>query len=210
MDRFGLQNWSSPNWLKFGTVYCYTLISNLMFIFPKIFVICIFLWQLWSQNLMFSKLIEIWCRFTLLYAYYDLSGVFFKKICQSYFLGKFDIITWISSNWLKFRRGYIAIISLLQFWYLFFQNYFDSYFFGKFGPKTWSSTNKLKFDTELHCYMFVTILMFSFSKFCYSYNFGQILAKSNVLHIDWNLMQGHIVTWWLWSWSVIFRSIYHS
>ena len=40
--------------------------------------------------------------------------------------------------------------------------------------------------------MFIMVLMFSFSKFCHSYNFRQIWAKSNVLHIDWNLIQGHL------------------
>ena len=73
---------------------------------------------------------------------------------------------------------------------------FNVYFFRIFVIHIFWA-NKLKFDTGLHCYMSITILIFSISKFCHSYNFRQIWAKSNVLHIDWNLMQRHIVICWL-------------
>ena len=33
------------------------------------------------------------------------------------------------------------------------------------------------------------LLRLSFSKFRYSFNFGHIWAKSEVLHFDWNLIQ---------------------
>ena len=111
-------------------------------------------------------------------------------------------------NW-NLVQGYIAIC-LLQFQCLSFQNFCHSCFLGKFGPIIWISSNKLKFDRGVHCYALITISMFSFSKFCHSYNFGQIWAKSNVHHIDWNLIQGHIVICWLKFWCVIFRSICHS
>ena len=103
-------------------------------------------------------------------------------------------------------QGYIPIC-LFRFWCLFFRNFCHSYFLDKFDPKIWRFPGKLKVDTGVHCYMHITILMFSFSKFCHSYNFGQIWAKSNVLHIDWNLIQRHIVTCWLQFWYVIFWSI---
>ena len=70
-QKYGLKNWSSPNWLKYGAgVHFYIIISNLMFISPK-FLSLTFFGQIWSQNLKLSKLIEIWYRVTLLYAYYD-------------------------------------------------------------------------------------------------------------------------------------------
>ena len=78
MGKFSLKNWSSPNWLKLGTsVHSYMLISNLIFTFSK-FLSFIFFGQIWSQNLKFSKLTEIWYRGTLLYAYYDFNVYFFK------------------------------------------------------------------------------------------------------------------------------------
>ena len=110
-------------------------------------------------------------------------------------------------NW-NLVQGYIRMC-LFRFYCLFFQNFCHSYVLGKFGPKIYSSPNKLKFDTGVHCYMVIMILMFSFLKIFHWYNFGQIWAKSNVLHIDWNLIQGHIVTCWLRFWYVIFRTICH-
>ena len=78
MGKFGLKNWSSPNWLKFGTgVHCYILICNLMFCFPK-FLSPTFFGQTWSHILDFFKLTEIWLRGTLLHACYSFNVYFFK------------------------------------------------------------------------------------------------------------------------------------
>ena len=80
LGKFGSKNWSFPNWLKFGTrVYCYIFISNLVFFNSSNFS-HIFLGQIWSQNLKFSKLTEIWYRDTLLCAYYDFNVYCFKII----------------------------------------------------------------------------------------------------------------------------------
>ena len=54
------------------------LITVLMFIFSKNFSF-IFFWQIWSQNLKFFKLTEIWYLGILLYAYFDFD-VYFLKI----------------------------------------------------------------------------------------------------------------------------------
>ena len=70
LDKFHLKIWSFPNWLKFRSgVHCYLLITILTFIFFKILS---FIWfgEIWSQNLMFSKLTEIWYKGNLLYADY--------------------------------------------------------------------------------------------------------------------------------------------
>ena len=72
--RFSLD---CSNWLKFRRrKHCYMLITVLMFIFSKFFLI-IFFEQIWSQNLKFFKLTEIWYRGRLLYAYFDYNVYFF-------------------------------------------------------------------------------------------------------------------------------------
>ena len=77
--KFGPKNWSSPNWLKSGTdIYCFILVSNLMLIF-LIFFFTHFLGQIWSQNLKFSRLTEIWYQGILLYVYHDFN-IYFCKI----------------------------------------------------------------------------------------------------------------------------------
>ena len=56
---------------------------------------------------------------------------------------------------------------------------------GKFGFIIWSFTKGLKFCVGVHCYMLI--------KFCHPHNFGQsCYQNSNV-----NLIQGHIVIYWL-------------
>ena len=49
-----------------------------MLIFPK-FLLVIYFGQIWSQNLRFPKLTNIWCSGTLLYAYYDFNLYFFHN-----------------------------------------------------------------------------------------------------------------------------------
>ena len=52
-------------------------ITILMFIFSA-FLSFTFFAQIWSKNLKFSKMNEIWYRGILLYAYYDFNVCFFK------------------------------------------------------------------------------------------------------------------------------------
>ena len=65
-------------------------ISILIFNFSK-FLSFILFGQIWSQNLKFSKLTEIWYRGTLLSAYYDFyyNVYFFKGFFIHVILGKF-------------------------------------------------------------------------------------------------------------------------
>ena len=103
LGKFALKIWSSSNWLKIGTeVDSYMLISILIFIFSK-FLSFLFFGQIWSQNLKFSKLIEIWYRCTLLSAYYDFN-VYFFKIFVIHIFGQ------IWSQNLKFSK-------LIEIWY---------------------------------------------------------------------------------------------
>ena len=89
MGKFGHKNWSSPNWLKSGTdINCFILVSNSMLIF-LIFFHSYFLGQIWSQNLKFSKLTEIWYQGTLLHVYHDFDIYFCKIFVIHSFLGKF-------------------------------------------------------------------------------------------------------------------------
>ena len=63
------------NWNLVATgVYCYMLITTLMFIFLKIFS-SIFFGLIWSQNLKFFKMTEIWYRGRLPYAYFDMRNL---------------------------------------------------------------------------------------------------------------------------------------
>ena len=151
MGKSNPKNWSSSNWLKFGTdVGCYMLISILMFI-----------------NLTFSKLTEIWYRGTLLYVYYNFNGFFYKILFIHFFFEqiwsqnvKFFKLTEI---WYRGRLLY-GYFNFIVFW--FFSKFLSFIFsLGKFGPKIWSSWNWLKCRTGVHCYMLITILMLIFSKF---------------------------------------------
>ena len=86
--KFVPKIWSSSNWLKFGTEVDYhMLISTLMFIFSKFFSF-IFFGQIWSQNLKFFILTEIWYRGRLPYTYFDFNVYFFKIFVIHIFFGK--------------------------------------------------------------------------------------------------------------------------
>ena len=105
--------------------YLLLKISNSQVEFVLIFTL-VFVGQIWSQKLRFSKLTKIWYRGTLLCTYYDFN-VYFSKI----------FVTQL------FWANLVPIFKVL------------------------------KFDTGVHCYMLITISMFSFSKFCHSHDFGQ-------------------------------------
>ena len=61
----------------------------------------VFLGQIWSQKLKFSKLTKIWYRGTLLYPYFKFNVYYFQNVCHSHFLGKFGHKNWSSLqiNW---------------------------------------------------------------------------------------------------------------
>ena len=68
-----------------------------------------------------------------------------------------------------------------------------TWFLGKFGPKNWSSPNWLKVGTGVHCYIFISNLMFIFPKFLSLIFFwANLVRKSEVLQINWNSVQGYI------------------
>ena len=67
-----------------------------------------------------------------------------------------------------------------------------SFSLGKFGPKIWSSSNWLKCRTGAHCYMLISILMLIFQNFSHSYFSANLVPKSEVLQINWNLVQRYI------------------
>ena len=81
----------------------------------------------------------------------------------------------------------------------------------KFGLKNGSSSNWLKFGTGVHCYMLITIFTFIFSK-CSSFIFlgANLVPKSEVLQINWNLVQGYIAIWLLEFWCLFFQNFCQS
>ena len=98
----------------------------------------------------------------------------FSNFCHSCFLGKFGPIIWISSNWLKFRRGVhcYMLITVLMF---IFSKFFSFIFFGQI----WSQNLKFFKLTKIwyRCRLILCLFWFwclFFQKFCHSYNFGQI------------------------------------
>ena len=128
MGKFGLKNWSSPNWLKFGTG-AHILLMILKFIFRKLFSLMIF-GQIWSHNLDVFKLTKISQRVTLLYAYYRFNVYFFKILFIHIFWANLVPYSEVLQIYWNFLKGYITI-SLLQFWCLFFQKFCHSYNFGQ-------------------------------------------------------------------------------
>ena len=208
-----------------------------MFIFPK-YLPAKFLWQIWSHNLGFLKLIEILWSGTLLYACYSFNVYVFKIIFIqffSYFLSKFGPQIWHSSDLLKFVTEVdcymltsilMFIFSKLLLFILFGQiwsqnlNFYKStqiwykrsllylitilmnicsnflsvkFLGGKFGPIICSSTKWLKFRRGIHCCKLITILMFIFSKFLsFIFFWANLVSKSEILQIDWKLVQGYI------------------
>ena len=155
MGKFGLKNRSSPNWLKFGTgVHCYILITNLKFIFPKILSL-MFFGQIWSHNLDFFKLTEIYFRGTLPCTYYNFNIYFFKVLFIHIF----------GANWsqnLKFFK-------LTEIWYR-------------------GRLRYAYFDFDVYLFKIFVIPFFR----------ANLVPKSEVLQINWNLVQAYIVTCLLW------------
>ena len=133
-----------------------------MFFFQK-FLSLRFFGQIWSQNLKFSKLTEIWYRRTLLYAYYDFDVYFSYFFVSHIFWGR-----QIWSHNLKFMTEILQRGTLLHAYYdlnvYFFQKFCQSYFLGKI----WSQNLKFSKLTEIWysgtLLYVITTLMFIFYK----------------------------------------------
>ena len=116
----------------------------------KILFIHIFLGQIWSQNLKFFKLTEIWYSGTLLHVFYDFSVYFFKKFFIHIILGKVGSKVCFS-NWMKFgtrTHCYMLITVLMPNFskYLPFIN-----FWHKLHPKIYYSNYLLKVNIDIRC-----------------------------------------------------------
>ena len=105
----------------------------------------------------------------------------------NYSQGAFVLIRWPKVIFRQIWAQKLKFFKLTEIWYKrawlypyfeFNVYFFQSSFQEKFGPKLWSPPNWLKFCGWVHCYMLFTILMFIFSKFCNSYNFGQIWSPN--------------------------------
>ena len=100
-----------------------------MFIFPKLCHSNFF----WANLVPKSELLQINWNLVQVYIATNLlrfQSLFFQTFCHSCSLGKFGPIIWISSNWLKFRRGvhYYMLITVLMF---IFSKLFSFVFFGE-------------------------------------------------------------------------------
>ena len=143
-----------------------------------------FFGQIWSQNLKFAKLTEIWYRGTLLYAYYDFD-VYFSKICVTHvFLIKFGSIIWISSNWSKFRRGlhFYMLNTVLMF---IFSRFFSFIFFGQI----WSQNQKFFKLTKIwyrgrSLYAYFDFNVYFFKIFVIHIFWANLVPKPEVLQIN--------------------------
>ena len=91
-----------------------------------------FLGQIWSQNLKFFKLSEIWYRGRLLYTYFNFDVYFFKifviHIFWTNLVAKSEVL---QINW-NLVQAYI-VTYLLWFECLIFQNFVIHLTLGKFG-----------------------------------------------------------------------------
>ena len=162
-------------------VYAY---FDLNVYFFKILFFSYFFWQIWSQNVKFFKLTEIWYIGRLLYAYF-------------YFIVYF-------SNFLSFifvQANLVPKPEVLQidwnviFWCLFSQNFNHSYFWANLVPQTevlhidWSLVQQW-----ITIYMLNMILMLIvISKhFVIHIVLGKFGPKA-VLPINWNLAFVYII-----------------
>ena len=77
-----------------------------------------------------------------------------------------------------------------------FQLIYTNVFLGKFGPKIWSSPNWRKFGTGVLCYILISNLIF-------------IFKNSEVLQINWNLVQGYVAMCLLRFKHLFFQKSFH-
>ena len=177
-------NW---NLVAAGVHYC-MLITNLMFIISKLFSF-IFFGLIWSQNLKFFKLIEIWYIGRSLYAYFDFIAYFFKFFVIHIRSGKVVSKIWSSSNLLKLGAevDYHMLISTLMF---IFSKLFSFIFLGKISSQnlTFVRLTEIWYRGRLpYGYFDFNVYFFNI---LFIHIFGaNLVPKSEVLQIDWNLVQ---------------------
>ena len=177
-------NW---NLVAAGVHYC-MLITNLMFIISKLFSF-IFFGLIWSQNLKFFKLIEIWYIGRSLYAYFDFIAYFFKFFVIHIRSGKVGPKIWSSSNLLKLGAevDYLMLISTLMF---IFSKLFSFIFLGKISSQnvTFVRLTEIWYRGRLpYGYFDFNVYFFNI---LFIHIFGEnLVRKSEVLQIDWNLVQ---------------------
>ena len=132
MGKFGSKNWSFPKCQNFGTGVIAISLFEIWCLFLQIF--CHFFGQIWSQNPKFSKLTEIRCKDTLLYAYYNFNVYVFKSFVIHIILDKFGPKIWFCSNWLESRI-------LVHYWYYMFHSRLSEFHrismlnFSKYGKR---------------------------------------------------------------------------
>ena len=104
------------------------LISTLMFIFSKFFSF-IFLGQIWSQNLKFFRLTEVWYRGRLPYAYFDFNVYFFKILFTHIFganlVPKSEVFRLIEI-WYRSRLSYAYFDFNVYFFKILFIHIFEA------------------------------------------------------------------------------------
>lgn len=104
-------------------------------LFFQFFLTINFYEEIWSQNLMFTKLTEIKSRCTFLCAAYNFDNYFFN-FSTIHFLGKFGPKIRCSQNW-NLVQCYIVICCLqCQNLFFHFLKYYSN-LLSKFGPKFW-------------------------------------------------------------------------
>ena len=137
-----------------------------------------FFGQIWSQNLKFSKLTEIWYRLHC-YMLFTILMFIFSKNFVTHAFGQIwshdlDFFKFTEISW----RGTL-LYAYYDFNVYFFKIFLSHIFLDKFAPKI--CCFQLKFRTGVHYYMLLTTVMFIFPKLCHSYNFGQIWSKNLML-----------------------------
>ena len=147
---------------------------------------------MWSQKLKFSKFTKIWYRGTLLYPYFEFNAYFSKIFVIHIFLGKFGPKIWRSSNSLKFDTEVHCEIVILNLM-LIFPDFCHFHFWGQI----WSQNLKFSKFTEIwyggtFLYAYFDSNVYFFKNFVMYIILGKFGAKSNVLHIDWNFIQGRM------------------
>ena len=162
-----------------------------MFIFSKLFSL-LYLGQIWSENLKFFKLTDIWYggRWPCAYLHFN---VYFFKIVFVHILGKFGPKIWSSSDWLKFctEIGYHILISILMF---IFSKLFSLIYLGQIWSRKWTSSNWMTFGTEVDDYVLISIFNAYFLKifFWFMCFLANLVPKSEHFQIDWNLLQRQV------------------
>ena len=129
-----------------------------------------------------------------------LSFIFFWKNC--------DLKIWSSPNQLKFGAGVHCYMLIASFIFIFSKFLSVIFFLGKFGPIIWSSTKWLKLCTLLYAYYDFNDYFFKILSFIQFW--VNLVQKSNILQIYWNLIQGYIVICWLRFSCVVFQSVSRS